>query len=195
LTEFAIPHARTPARVWTIGHSTRALEDFIAVLEQFRIEAVVDVRRFPGSRKYPHYGRDALAAALRTRAIDYRWLSELGGRRHTSPGSPNTAWRNAAFRGYADHMGSGDFARGFGQLLDTANASRAVIMCAEVLWWRCHRALIADALCVRGVTVMHILDAEHETLHPMTSAARIVGGELSYAEYGGQSSAGDDVKA
>lgn len=190
-----MPLARTPARVWTIGHSTRGLEEFLAALEQFRIEAVVDVRRFPGSRRYPQYGKDSLSAALGTRSIDYRWLSELGGRRHASPGSPNTAWRNLAFRGYADHMGSGEFARGFERLLDTANASRTVIMCAEALWWRCHRALIADALCVRGVTVMHILDAEHETLHPMTSAARIVDGELSYAGYGRQLSAWDDMEA
>jgi uncharacterized protein (DUF488 family) len=180
LNEFSMPHARTPARIWTIGHSTRELEEFLAVLQQFRIEAVVDVRRFPGSRRYPHFGRDSLSVALRTQAIEYRWLSELGGRRHASPGSPNTAWRNAAFRGYADHMGGREFAQGFERLLGTAGVSRTVIMCAEALWWRCHRALIADALCVRGVAVMHILDAEHETPHPMTSAASIVGGELSY---------------
>ena len=176
-----MPHALTPAKIWTIGHSTRGLEEFLAVLEHFRIEALVDVRRFPGSRRYPHYGKDSLAAALSTRAIEYCWLSELGGRRRGTHGSHNTAWRNPAFRAYADYMGTGEFARGFDRLLNVASEARAVIMCAEALWWRCHRAMIADALCVRGVAVLHILDAQHETLHPMTSAARIVGGELSYA--------------
>jgi uncharacterized protein (DUF488 family) len=174
--------ASMPSTIWTIGHSTRQLEQFLGLLEKFRIETLVDVRRFPGSRKSPQYGRDVLAAALRERAIDYRGLPELGGRRRVLPDSRNTVWRNAAFQGYADHMGTAEFARGLDQLLKAAGKARTVIMCAEALWWRCHRSMIADALCARGVAVVHILDDRHETVHPMTSAARIVQGELTYAD-------------
>jgi uncharacterized protein (DUF488 family) len=173
--------APIPAAIWTIGHSTRALDEFLGLLVKFGIEALADVRSFPGSRRYPQYGKDALEASLRERAIEYTWLPALGGRRQASPNSPNTAWRNAAFRGYADHMSTAEFAQGLQQLLDLASRARTVIMCAEALWWRCHRSMIADALCVRGVEVVHIMDARHETVHPMTSAASIVHGELSYA--------------
>jgi len=105
----------------------------------------------------------------------------LGGRRRAAPDSPNTAWRNAAFRGYADYMASAAFAQGMTQLLDLANGSRTTLMCAEAVWWRCHRSLIADALCVRGIEVVHILDATHSSPHPMTQPARVVDGRLSYA--------------
>jgi len=175
-----MPHAPAAAMIWTVGHSTRGLEEFLGLLAKFRIEALADVRSFPGSRKYPQYGEEPLAAALRSRAIEYRWLRELGGRRRASPNSPNTEWRNAAFRGYADHMGTAEFTRGLRQLLELASEARTVIMCAEALWWRCHRSMVADALCVRGVEVVHIIDARRETVHPMTSAAHIVRGELSY---------------
>jgi uncharacterized protein (DUF488 family) len=173
--------APIPATIWTIGHSTRELDEFLGLLVKFGIGALADVRSFPGSRRYPQYGKDALAASLRERAIEYAWLPALGGRRQASPNSPNTAWRNAAFRGYADYMSTAEFAQGLQQLLDLASRARTAIMCAEALWWRCHRSLIADALCVRGVEVVHITDARHETVHPMTSAASIVHGELSYA--------------
>jgi uncharacterized protein (DUF488 family) len=167
--------------IWTIGHSTHSIEDFLALLATYRIETIVDVRRFPGSRKYPQYGQQALAATLAAHGIGYAWLPALGGRRRASPDSPNTAWRSAAFRGYADYMASAAFAQGMGQLLDLANGSRTSLMCAEAVWWRCHRSLIADALCVRGIDVVHILDATHSTLHPMTQPARIVDGRLTYA--------------
>jgi len=170
----------TPATIWTIGHSTRPLEDFLGLLAGSRIESIVDVRSFPGSRKYPQYGKDALAAMLTAHAIGYHWLPALGGRRRTSPDSPNTAWRNASFRGYADYMASAEFAQGLVQLLERARKSRTAMMCAEAVWWRCHRSMIADALCVRGIEVEHILDAKHRVMHPMTSPARIVRGELSY---------------
>jgi uncharacterized protein (DUF488 family) len=106
--------------------------------------------------------------------IAYHWLPALGGRRRVSPDSPNTAWRNASFRAYADYMSSTEFAKGLGQLLELASKELTTMMCAEALWWRCHRALIADALCVRNVEVVHILDAKHSAVHPMTSPARIV---------------------
>jgi uncharacterized protein (DUF488 family) len=170
-----------PTRIWTIGHSTRAIEEFLSLLAGSRIEAIADVRSFPGSRRYPQYGRDALAATLAAHAIGYHWLPALGGRRRASPDSPNTAWRNVSFRGYADYMSSTEFAQGLAELLEVSNNARTAIMCSEALWWRCHRSMIADALCVRGIKVVHILDAKHRVVHPMTSPARIVGGVLSYA--------------
>jgi uncharacterized protein (DUF488 family) len=174
-------HLETPATIWTIGHSTRPLEEFLGLLAGSRIESIVDVRSFPGSRKYPQYGKEALAATLAAHAIGYHWLPALGGRRRVSPDSPNTAWRNASFRGYADYMASAEFAQGLVQLLERAAKSRTAMMCAEAVWWRCHRSMIADALCVHGIEVVHILDAKHRVMHPMTSPARIVRGELSYA--------------
>lgn len=166
--------------VWTIGHSTRPIEEFLRLLAQYRIEAIADVRSFPGSRKYPQYGKEALAATLAAHALGYHWLQALGGRRHVAPDSPNTAWRNASFRGYADYMAGAGFAQGLDQFLELASQSRTALMCAEAVWWRCHRSMIADALCARGVKVVHILDGKHATLHPMTSPACIVDGRLTY---------------
>jgi uncharacterized protein (DUF488 family) len=179
--------SKMPATIWTIGHSTRPVEEFQGLLSEARIEVVVDVRSFPGSRKYPQYSKDALAATLATHSIGYQWLQALGGRRRVSPNSPNTAWRNASFRGYADYMSSAEFEHGLFQLLKVASEARTAMMCAEAVWWRCHRSMIADALCVRGIEVLHILDARHKMGHPMTAPARIVRGELTYvAEDGGQ---------
>ncbi len=172
---------KMPATIWTIGHSTRPIEEFLGLLAAVRIQAIADVRSFPGSRKYPQYGKEALAATLATHAIGYHWLQALGGRRRVAPDSPNTAWRNASFRGYADYMSSEEFEHGLAQLLTMASKSRTAIMCAEAVWWRCHRSMIADALCVRGIEVVHIVDAKHSKLHPMTAPARIVRGELTYA--------------
>jgi uncharacterized protein (DUF488 family) len=169
------------ATIWTIGHSTRAIEEFLGLLQEYRIETIADVRSFPGSRKYPHFGQQALAEALAAHELGYAWLPALGGRRRASPDSPNTAWRNAAFRGYADYMASTAFEQGMARLLDLASRSRTALMCAEAVWWRCHRSLIADTLCVRGIDVMHILDAGHSSPHPMTQPARIVDGRLTYA--------------
>ena len=171
----------TIATIWTIGHSTRPIVEFLDLLDEYLIEAIVDVRRFPSSRKYPQYGTEALAQTLAEHANSYQWIEPLGGRRPTSPDSLNTAWRNRSFRGYADYMASPEFAQGLTQLIELARDARTAIMCAEAVWWRCHRSMIADALCVQGIEVMHILDAKHEVLHPMTSPARIVRGRLSYA--------------
>ena len=169
-----------PATIWTIGHSTRPIEAFLGLLCGARIATIADVRSFPGSRKYPQYGKEALTTMLADHGIGYDWLPALGGRRRVLPGSPNTAWRNASFRGYADYMSSPEFAQGLGQLTQLASQVRTAIMCAEALWWRCHRSMIADALSVRGIKVVHILDAEHNVVHPMTSPARVVGGALTY---------------
>jgi uncharacterized protein (DUF488 family) len=167
--------------IWTIGHSTRPLDEFLALLAQHRIEAVADVRRFPASRRCPQYGRLELQASLERDQLDYRWLPTLGGRRRPVPDSPNTAWRNASFRGYADYMQTPEFAAGLEQLLDLARRLRTTLLCAESVWWRCHRSMIADALRARGIVVVHILDAGHSTVHPWTAPARIVDGRLTYA--------------
>ena len=170
-----------PATICTIGHSVRSIEEFLGLLAGSGIEVIADVRSFPGSRKFPQYGREALKATLAARSIGYHWLPALGGRRKALPDSPNTVWRNASFRGYADYMSSTEFAQGLAELSEVSNKARTTIMCSEALWWRCHRSMIADALCVRGIKVVHILDAKHSVVHPMTSPARIVGGVLSYA--------------
>jgi uncharacterized protein (DUF488 family) len=173
--------AAKTSTIWTIGHSTRPIEEFLVLLAEYRIETIADVRSFPGSRKYPQYGKEALAPTLAEHAIGYHWLQILGGRRRVSPDSPNTGWRNASFRGYADYMASTEFAQGLAELMELASKSRTAMMCAEAVWWRCHRSMISDALCVDGVEVVHIMDAKHTTLHPMTAPARIVQGKLSYA--------------
>jgi uncharacterized protein (DUF488 family) len=166
--------------VWIIGHSTRPMKTLLALLAHYQVEAVVDVRRFPGSRRQPQYAQAALCSALAERGIAYYWIAALGGRRRPRPDSPNFAWRNASFRGYADHIASAEFADGQNQLLEVAAHLRTAIMCAEAVWWRCHRALIADALCVQGIRVVHIIDETHAVVHPYTSPARIVQGRLSY---------------
>jgi uncharacterized protein (DUF488 family) len=171
----------TPAKIWTIGHSTRPLDAFLGLLHEYRIEAVADVRRFPGSRRYPYFARDALAATLSDHGIEYQWLPKLGGRRKAQADSPNSAWRNTGFRGYADYLATAEFAEGLDDVLALATRRRTAIMCAEAVWWRCHRSLIADVLCVRGIDVLHILDARHTIVHPMTAPARIVAGKLTYA--------------
>jgi uncharacterized protein (DUF488 family) len=170
-----------PESVWTVGHSTRSLEDFLELLEQNGIEAVADVRRYPGSRRWPHFAREPLAATLDQRGLDYLWLPELGGRRTPEADSPNTAWRSAGFRGYADYMATEAFAEGFDRLVNLASGLRTAVMCAESLWWRCHRGLIADLLRWYRFDVVHILGPDSTASHPYTTAARIVRGRLSYA--------------
>jgi uncharacterized protein (DUF488 family) len=170
-----------PATIWTIGHSTRTLEEFLGLLSEYRIEAIADVRRFPGSRRHPHFASDALAVTLPAHGIAYQWLPKLGGRRKVQPGSPNTAWRNASFQGYADYIATAEFAQGLTELLELAASKRTALMCAEAVWWRCHRSIIADVLKLRGIEVVHIIDATHTTVHPYTSPARIVDGRLNYA--------------
>jgi len=175
------PRRTTEATVWTLGHSTRPLAEFLELLGRFRIEAVADVRRFPASRRHPQFGAPALEKSLSAHGIEYRWLPDLGGRRPVRPDSPHTAWRNASFRGYADHMDSPEFGRALEQLIELARRRRTAIMCAEALWWRCHRALIADVLRVRGFEVLHISGDSAPVEHPFTPAARIIDGRLSYS--------------
>jgi uncharacterized protein (DUF488 family) len=166
--------------IWTIGHSTRTLEVFLEMLALHEIEALADVRRYPGSRKYPHFGTEPLSQALKEREVDYVAMPELGGRRQPRPDSHNTVWRNESFRGYADYMETDGFRQGIERLMAVALRKRTAVMCAEAVWWRCHRALIADYLTAAGVVVRHIMEGKSE-IHKFTAAARIRNGALSYA--------------
>lgn len=169
--------------LWTIGHSTRTLEEFMALLASYNIQALADVRRFPASRKYPQFNEAALGQSLAAEGIEYLPLPELGGRRRPLPDSHNTVWRNDSFRGYADYMETDVFRQGIERLLKTARIKQTAIVCAEAVWWRCHRALISDYLKAMGINVIHILNAEKSTVHPYTSAARMIDGQLTYAEH------------
>jgi uncharacterized protein (DUF488 family) len=166
--------------IWTIGHSTRPIDEFLALLKAHHIESLVDVRHFPASRRYPHFGKERLAEFLAKAGIEYHHLLRLGGRRRPQPDSHNTGWRNEAFRGYADYMETNAFAEGIDCLLDLVDNKRVALMCAEAVWWRCHRGLIADHLKARGHEVLHIQSTTSAQEHPFTSAARIVNGKLSY---------------
>jgi len=173
--------AGKPTIIWTIGHSNRTIEDFLDLLRAYHIQALADVRRFPGSRRFPQFGQEEFSGSLKQAGISYVHFPELGGRRPVQPDSPNSNWRNAAFRGYADYMLSAEFRSGIERLLAIARKQRTAIMCAEALWWQCHRALISDFLKIRSWTMLHILGANKTQEHPFTSAARIVNDKLSYA--------------
>jgi uncharacterized protein (DUF488 family) len=167
-------------RAFTIGHSTHAPDAFAALLAGQGVRRVADVRRFPGSRRHPQFGRDALAEDLAARGIGYVHLEALGGRRSVVSGSPNGGWENAAFQGYADHMATAGFAAGIEELEALAGAEPTAVMCAEALWWHCHRRLVADALVVRGWAVDHIGPDGRLTRHELTPFAVVAGGRLSY---------------
>jgi len=175
-----------PQRIWTVGHSTRSGPSFVALLKHYGIEMIADVRRHPGSRRLPQFMSETLQAALEEQGIGYRWLGELGGRRRASTDSPASAWRNPSFRGYAEHLKSAEFAAGLQQLLSLAAERPTAMMCAEVLWWRCHRALISDVMKLDGIEVLHIQDEQRLTVHPYTTPARLEKGELSYVEGAGK---------
>lgn len=166
--------------VWTVGHSTRSVEEFGQILVAHGVQVLVDVRMFPGSRRYPQFNRAALSESLVDVGIRYKHEPRLGGRRAPRADSHNTAWRNPSFRAYADHMETEEFRDSVKELLELAGDARTVVMCAEAVWWRCHRSLIADYLKAAGHTVIHIFDESKTEDHPFTSAARIVDGELSY---------------
>jgi uncharacterized protein (DUF488 family) len=169
------------AEIWTIGHSTYEIVDFFAMLQGHHIGTVADVRRFPGSKRYPQFNQEQLSTSLGSNGIEYVHFPELGGRRRSRHDSPNTVWRNEAFRGYADYMMTETFQLGMKRLARLAAEKRTAIMCAEALWWQCHRSLIADFLKAHGEIVHHILSATKTEEHPFTSAARIVDGKLSYS--------------
>lgn len=167
--------------VWTIGHSTRSIDDFIAVLAAFQIELVADVRRFPGSRRLPQFSAESLEKSLADAGIGYRWIPALGGRRRSDSTIDNSAWQNAAFRAYADHTNTEEFSDGLNELLMLSEGLNTAMMCAELLWWRCHRRIISDVLVSIGVPVIHIRDESHADAHKLGPPARIVNGSLTYS--------------
>ncbi len=167
--------------MWTVGHSTRPISEFIALLQSAAITLAADVRRFPGSRRNPQFSQPSFSESLAGARIDYLALPELGGRRRPRPDSPHTAWRNASFRGYADYMDTDAFRQGVNRVIALAGRQRTALMCSEAVWWQCHRALIANYLKVRGHAVVHLLSPARHDAHPYTSAASIVNDRLSYA--------------
>jgi uncharacterized protein (DUF488 family) len=172
-------------RIFTVGHSTRTAEEFLALLHGWGVRRVVDVRRYPGSRRHPHFSRDRLEQDLAAAGIAYVHAVELGGRRTPAPDSPNTAWRSASFRAYADHMGSAAFREWLERLIAWAPAADTAIMCAEAVPWRCHRQLIADALVARGVEVLDITAVDRATPHALSRHARVgPDGRVSYPAEG-----------
>lgn len=164
--------------IYTIGHSTHPIEVFIEMLQSFNVKMLADVRRFPGSRRQPQFNVEPLTASLTQASIDYRHLPDLGGRRKPLPDSHNTAWRNDAFRGYADYMETEEFRQAASQLEELGLQQTTAYMCAEAPWWRCHRALISDYLKSKGWTVMHIMSKGKATEHPYTEPARQKQGKL-----------------
>jgi uncharacterized protein (DUF488 family) len=166
--------------IWSIGHSTRAIDELIAILQSFRIQMLADIRTYPGSGRYPQFNKEALEISLPKYGINYIHLKELGGRRKANPHSVNIAWRNDAFRGYADYMETGDFKKGINDLQELADKERTAYMCSEAVWWRCHRSLVSDYLKSIGWTVLHIMDKQKTAEHPFTSPAHIINGVLTY---------------
>ncbi|MEP6506641.1 MAG: DUF488 domain-containing protein [Gemmatimonadales bacterium] len=167
--------------IWTVGHSTRTLEEFVAVLSAHDMELIADVRRFPASRRLPHFNSAQLETGLGAAGICYKWLPSLGGRRPAQPNSPNGGWTNSAFRGYADHTSTEEFAEGLTDLLILSRGLRTAVMCAELLWWRCHRRIVSDVLVSLDYEVIHIRDAGFSEKHMLVPPARRIDGELTYA--------------
>jgi uncharacterized protein (DUF488 family) len=169
-----------PLTILTVGHSNRPLAEFLQLLQAQGVTLVVDVRKMPGSRRNPQFGRDTLPLALRRAGIGYLHTPGLGGLRRRRPDSPNTGWENASFQGYADYMLTPEFQQNLQELLERADGERAALMCAEAVPWRCHRSLIADALAVRGVVVEHILGPSRTQQHELRPWARVQGTRLIY---------------
>ena len=173
-----------PCSVWTVGHSTRSLGELIDVLRRYGVEAVVDVRTVPRSRTNPQFNRDELQTKLPEAGIDYIHAKDLGGLRKPLNDSPNSAWENESFRGFADYMQTEGFEQALGRLIDQARSKPTAIMCAETLPWRCHRSLIADALLIRGFEIIEIFDAAKSQLHKLTSFAVVREDKVTYPQKG-----------
>lgn len=170
------------ADVLTIGHAARPLEEFVSLLRENGVTRVVDVRRFPRSRKNPQFDIESLPPALAATGIGYTHLEALGGRRRARPDSVNTGWRNASFRGYADYMQTAEFKEALAELLELIATDRVALMCAEAVPWRCHRSMIADALIVHGKSVADIMGQGRVRTHKLTQFARVRGDEITYPE-------------
>lgn len=179
-------------RVFTIGHSTRPIDELVAMLRGFGVVALADVRTIPRSRHNPQFGRGPLGRVLRARRIRYLHIAELGGLRRPRADSPNAAWRNLSFRGYADHMQTAEFRAGLARLRALALAGPVAIMCAEAVPWRCHRSLVADALAARGAEVREIASPTRATPHRLTPFAEVHGTRVTYPAARAARPRGDD---
>lgn len=168
--------------IWTIGHSSRSFEEFTELLKNFDIELLVDVRHYPGSRKFPHFNKDFLQQQLPEIGIEYEHLVDLGGRRKVQPDSKNDAWRLDSFRGYADYMETDAFKKALEDLKNFAEKNRTAMMCSEAVWWSCHRSLISDILKVQGWEVLHIMNPKTAQEHPFTAPATVKNGKLDYSK-------------
>ena len=168
--------------IWTIGHSNHRMEDFLQLLQSFEIKVLVDIRRFPGSKKFPHFNKEELKATLKENKIEYLHYEGLGGRRKPRPDSINNRWEHQAFRGYADYMETEEFERNIALLIKVAEKQATAIMCSEVKWWQCHRALVSDVLKYEDWTVLHIMGKGKAKEHPYSPAARLIQGRLDYSK-------------
>jgi uncharacterized protein (DUF488 family) len=176
----AMDTGRVAGEIYTIGHSIHPAEQFLALLLAHEVRQVADIRTVPKSRRHPQFNRDALDRYLHTHGIGYRHFPALGGLRKPRPDSINTGWRHPGFRGYADHMETAEFSEGLEALLAFADGGRTTVMCAEAVWWQCHRQLLADALVARGIGVRHILGAANPKPHHLSDFARLDNGRVSY---------------
>lgn len=170
-------------QLYTIGHSTRSIDEFIELLQTYDITQLVDIRSVPGSRRNPQYGQAALQQALEASGIRYAYLKALGGWRRGPSGPENAGWRNASFRSYADYMQTADFTAGVHELLTLAGTTPTAIMCAEAVPWRCHRSLVADALVVRDIETHDIMSKTNAPTHHLTSFAQVDGATITYPAY------------
>jgi len=166
--------------IYSVGHGTRPIEEFLAVLRAAGVTTLADIRSAPGSRRHPQFGLAALAASLAEDGVEYVHLRGLGGRRDAAPDSPNVALKVDAFRGYADHMSTKEFAADYARLVATARKEATAFMCAETLWWRCHRRLLSDRLTVDGWDVVHLLAPGKSEPHRLWDVARVADGRLVY---------------
>jgi uncharacterized protein (DUF488 family) len=180
-----------PERIYSIGHSTRTLEELVGLLRENGVATLADVRRYPGSRRYPQFSRQSLAAALPGAGIDYAHFEGLGGRRRPLKETRNGGWRSDQFRGYADHMGTAEFASAIDAVLSLPEP--AAVMCAEAVPWRCHRNLISDELTRRGIEVIHILGPGSTSRHAINPMARDAGDHLIYPAADPQTTLGFDT--
>jgi uncharacterized protein (DUF488 family) len=166
--------------IYTIGHSTRPLDEFLDLLRSHGVTQLADVRTIPKSRRHPQFVREAMEQSLPAAGINYRHFPDLGGLRKPSPDSPNSGWRHASFRGYADYMQTPAFAAALAKLIEWSADAPTAVMCAEAVWWQCHRQLIADALVARRIEVRHIMSAKAAPAHALTSFARVDGDRVTY---------------
>lgn len=171
-----------PAVIYTIGHSTHTVEVFIAMLQSFKVKTIVDIRRFPGSRKFPQFDQENLKTALEEVGIQYISMLELGGRRKPNKDSKNTSWKNESFRGYADYMETIAFSNAVVKLEKIGLLQITAYMCSEAVWWRCHRSMVSDYLKAKGWNVLHIMGIDKVQEHKYTAPAKVVGSKVFYYE-------------